>query len=280
MKGSVSDTPAADLQAESWEQDALALAGELDDLEGQGLDTRPPFSCRFQTIGTGTVFPPDAGALLECPSPMVVSGGKVFRVTGTLAGLRPLVTAGAAQGRVWTLLDFVTASGIQSRHNLSGWVRALMVGSLPPEIRPEELRIFRLGGRSHGARRYCFPRGTSSRLPEPTSGQAGKDVVMLTDPAAVLKNLVDCFFEGRRAPLPLYPELADKLAVSLKAGMTNEDLREEAENGWSALVRDRNTPLSALRDCIYRINYLNRPDFSGDTFRRAWEELYRDGGIL
>jgi len=284
LEGSVSDTPAGDLQAESWLDDAESLAAGLDRLVDEGLDTAKPFTCRFVpgALLSADSDPPQSGTSIDLPAP--VTGGaedRVLRITGNIGGLRLLSGGGKQDSETWTILDFISGKRVQSRHNLRNWAAALMIGASMGKRRPKEIRIFRLSGDRKKTRRYFFsfkdvPGGDAAG--GETAG--GDEIIVLNNPSSILRSLVLCFRDGESAPLALYPDLADKLAAVNKKGPVDEHLPAAAAEAWNSIVTDTWAPSSGLRDCYYRQRYLGTPDLTGGAFRRAWENLYMNGGIL
>lgn len=282
LAGSLSETAVGKLQEETLLEDATALASGLDRLIEDGLSMGEPFSCRF--VPCAEVSLDDCltapGKVINLPAPIVsLSEGLDVQVTGLIDGLRLL------GNDTWTLLDFISGKTVSSRHNLRSWVAALMIGTATAGITttgraPEELRVFRLSPQAKPARRYIFPFNVSNE----SDNADGKDLTRLADPQGILDSLLNLFMKGNGEPLPMYPELADKLA-SLHAKKDVEEpvaewLPRAAVEAWNSILMNTRAPSSTLRDDYYRQRYLNAPDFGSSAFRSAWENIYRNGGLL
>jgi len=282
LEGSVSDTPAGELQSESQEADAAALAEDLGGIIAKGFDiigsNKETFSSRFVP---GLAFPTREGEILNLPAPRVSlmsdEGEEHIHITGMLQGLRLFKSPGDEREKeVWTLLEFVSAKETQSRHNLRSWISALMVGASMGDDAPKEIRVFRLNpnSKNKALRRYFFQ---SAYCP----AEKGPDeIVLLKNPSAILHSLLKTFRGGESSPLPLYPALADKLGIMDKKGFLEDgQLSAAAEDAWFEILGNSYNN-SALKKCYYRQHYLKEPDFSSEAFEQAWETLYRKGGLL
>jgi len=282
-EGSVSNTLLG-LQAERWLEESKEL---ISGLEGFGR-LESPFRCRFslenpqqsdqliRAIKTGSRIQPAPGEDLCFPAPQV-GGEKAPRITGIIRGLR--LSPEEADGSVWTMLDFVDARKIGSRHNLRTWAAALMIGSALGASGPRELRVFHLGGGARRLRRYFFCEGSKEQ-----------DSILMTNPKKLLETLLEVFWAGQRAPMPLYPDLADRIAflVRKKSKAVAEDEPESregslvrfAEEAWNELIASGNDTHNKVRDCWCRKYFLGTPDFTSEVFARAWKDLYLGGGLL
>ncbi len=264
LEAAVADTPAGMLQAESWLEDAESLAAGLDRLIDDGLDIGEPFSCRFVS---GNQLPPvlaepRPGSIVNLPAPgLLLPDGGMQQITGTLDGLRLLRSGANTEAEVWTLLDFISGRRVNFKHMLRTWVAALMIAASLGEKGPKELRVFRLSGTELPAGRYRFGSG------------------VLNNPSRILGSLVNIYSNGESAPLSLYPELADKLAAMDKKEPVGNRLAAAAAEAWNGIVTNTRATSSTVRDCYFRRRYLESPDFESENFRRAWEDLYRNGGI-
>jgi len=281
LEGSVADTPAGELQTEAWREEAVELAAALEELIEKGLDIGEPFSCRFvpglnpASADAASVLCPQPGAILNLPAPMLTTpADEHIYIEGIITGLRLLKTGGEDNPDVWTFLDFISGKEVHSRHNLRSWAAALMIGASLGEGAPKEIRVFRLSPHPQTVRRYFF---RASDRPEENS--RGEESVLLQNPSSILRSLILTFRDGESSPIPLYPDLADKLAAMDKKEPVEGRLAEAAEEVWMSLLNNK-WGYSTLRDCQYRQRYLKNPDFSSGAFTRVWENLYRRGGIL
>jgi len=149
-----------------------------------------------------------------------------------------------------------------------------MIGASLGEGAPGEIRVFHLSPHPKPLRRYFFR--ASDR---PVEGSRGEEIVLLQNPSSILRFLILSFREGESSPIPLYPDLADKLAAVDKNDLEGVRLTEAAEDAWYGILNSK-WGSAVIRDCPYRQRYLKNPDFSSGAFARAWENLYRSGGIL
>ncbi|MCK5734975.1 MAG: exodeoxyribonuclease V subunit gamma, partial [Spirochaetaceae bacterium] len=278
LEGSVSNTPAGELQAESWEENAAELAAALEELISNGLDIGEPFSCRFVPGLSPEAIAPAAGTVLNLPSPLISlmseAGEENIHISGIIRGLRFSGKRDGENSEVWTFLDFISGKNLQGRHKLRSWAAALMIGASMGEQAPKELRVYRLcpNSKMKTLRRYFFK---ASDCPVNTE----EEIVLLSNPSTILQSLVKTFRGGESSPLVLYPDLADKLAAAEKKEPIADNLAGAAADAWYGILND-SWSTSTLRDCYYRQHYLKSPDFSSDAFAEAWEKLYREGGIL
>ncbi len=303
--------PAAGSAAGGFSGAAGAAGGICGEVAAGGLGAGVAGGSRFSTDTAGV----SSRSPLIIPAPIVSpAGAPPAAVIGLMDGLRFLNGPEGPDSSVWTLLEFVPSQNIRTSHNLSGWVRAVVLGAALGVRRPKEIRVFRLGAHDFAARRYYFD---SRDVPE----KAGGEKSVLESPAAILRSLVRVFRDGSASPLALYPELAEKIfkggAGSGKgSGLKKTEGLKSAESGisggagsgggaglngkeavfsspaagefladaalaaWNGILSDTRTPYSALRDCSWRRRFLTNPDFEGGAFRRAWEELYLGGGLL
>ena len=285
-EGSVLNSLIGELQIERWLKESESLASGLKTLGRLEL----PFRCRFslenslrphqfiRAIEAGSRIRPMPEEELCFPAPQV-GGGEAIQVTGIIGGLRLLPEE--SDGSVWTMLDFVDAGKIGSKHNLHTWAAALMIGSALGTGGPRELRVFRLGRGAKRPRRYFFCED---------SFEEEKDSILMMNPKKLLETLLEVFWAGQRAPIPLYPELVDEMAEldrkALKAAAKNGlesregSLVSLAEKAWDKLINPGEHTPKRVRDCWCRKNFLGSPDFTSEIFARAWKELYLGGGLL
>ncbi len=288
LEGSVADTPAGELQAEAWREEAVELADALKELIDKDLDIGEPFGCRF--VPGLKLAPPEAapvrrpqpGTILNLPAPVITTpadpdadiGETQLYIEGRITGLRLLKSGGEENPEVWTLLDFISGKEVHSRHNLRSWAAALMIGAALGEGAPKEIRVFHLSPRPKPLRRYFF-----RAQDRPGEGSRDEDIVVLQNPLSILRSLILSFRDGESSPLPLYPDLADKLTAADKKDPVEGRLAEAAEDAWYGILNNK-WGSTEIRDCQYRQRYLKNPDFSSGAFARVWENLYRSGGIL
>jgi len=296
-EGSVSNTLVGELKAEQWLEESEALGSSLEALQSKGLELEPPFRCRFspefdyrhqsdrliRATEAGGRIQPLPGEELLLPAPQV-GEGHTLRITGLIGGLR--LPSGIGDGAAWTILDFAGAREPGSKHNLRTWIAALIIGGSLGSRGPGELRVFRLGRGIEGVRRYFF------HVEEFKAHQAerGQDSILMENPRGLLETLLELFQAGQRAPIPLYPDLADSIARMRKKRLNvlaEDDLNDGegclvklAEKAWNELITSKWRSSNAVRSCYYRRYLLGPPDFTSKAFARAWEELYFKGGLL
>jgi hypothetical protein len=134
--------------------------------------------------------------------------------------------------------------------------------------------VFHLSPRPKPIRRYFFRASD-----KPGEGSRDEEHILLENPSSILGSLILSFRAGESSPIPLYPDLADKLAAADKKNPVEGRLADAAEDAWYDILNGR-WGSAAIRDCPYRQRYLKNPDFTSEAFARVWEKLYRSGGIL
>ena len=275
-KGSVSNTLIGELQSEQWLKESESLISSLEDLQSRGLELGLPFSCRFlpesdyphqsdrfiHSTKTGSKIQPVPGEEFCFPAPRV-GREHAPQIVGLVGGLR--LSSGEPDGEVWTILDFVSAREASSKHNLRTWIAALMIGSMLGLKGPRELRVFRLGPSLTELRRYFFhSEGRSSR--------SEQNSIFMANSKELLKTLLEVFWAGQRAPISLYPELADRIAElrrkRLNVVAEDECVEREgyfvrlAEKAWDELISPSWNAFNAVQSCYYRKCFLSPPDFT------------------
>jgi len=283
-EGSVSSSAVSELQKEQWLEESKLLISSLEDLKSEDFELGLPFHCRFlpeidyqhqsdqPAIGIDGRIKPVPGKELHLPAPRV-GGEHVLQVTGLIRGLR--LPSEESDGSVWTMLDFASARGLGSKHRLRAWIVALMIGGALGSKGPQELRVFYLGGGERKLRRYFF---------EEPSFENEQDSILIANSKELLMTLLKVFRAGEKAPIPLYPDLADEIdKLSRKeknAAEENKDVEGElAKKAWNELVTS-SWGANAVQSCYYRKNFLGSPDFS-EAFIDAWKKLYCcRGGLL
>lgn len=288
-EGSVSNSTVSELQAEQWLEESELLISSLEDLKSKELELGLPFRCRFLpeidyphrtdqlVTETDRKIKPVPGEELLLPAPRV-EGERVLRIAGLIEGLR--LPSEESDGSVWTMLEFASARKLGSKNNLRTWIAALMISDALGSKGPRELRVFYLGRGEKRLRRYFF---------ETHSSANEQDSILMMNSKEMLRVLLEVFWAGQKAPLPLYPDLADEIAkLSRKrpnAVEENGDVERKglflrfAEKAWNELVTS-NWGTNVVQSCYYRKNFLGSPDFTSRAFFRGWEELYFKGGLL
>jgi len=295
-KGSVSNSLVGELQSEQWLKESESLVSSLEDLQSEGFELELPFCCRFSsepdyphrsdrlmhTTEAGGRIQPVPGEELYLPAPRA-GGEHALQIVGLIGGLR--LSSREPEGTVWTMLDFASAREPGSKHNLRTWIAALIIGSTLGSNGPRELRVFRLGRGLKELRRYFFHI-------EGCPSESEQDSVFMVNPKALLGILLEIFWAGQRAPIPLYPELADRIAKlsEKRLNVITEDelngveregyLASLAERAWGELINSRWDVFNTVRSCYYRRCFLGPPNFASKVFSRAWKELYLRGGLL
>lgn len=284
-EGSVSNTLVNELWAERWLADSESLASSLKDYEG----LESPFSCRLlpradyllqsdrlvHSAQEGSRIHPVSGNEILLPAPWVGRERKLY-ISGLISGLRLL--PGNSDGSVWTMLDFASVKELGSKHNLRTWIVALMIGNALGTKGPRELRILHLGRGGSRVRRYFF---------ESPSPEIGQDCILIRNSEELLETLLEVFRAGQRAPIPLYPELADKIEKfrEEEAMAENKDVKRKdyiaslAERAWDELLNS-NWGVNTIKNCHYQRFFLGQPDFASEIFARAWNNLYLKGGLI
>ena len=273
LEAAFSQTPVGNLQAERWRKDAEALADQLKRVHSEGLDLGHGFSCRY---AAGTLSSIENAGGFDLPAPKISPPGTLpLLITGSVGGLGLLTNGDEPDSRIWTMVDFISSSScpLPSVHNIESWTASLLLASTLGESCPEEIRVFRIGGRDFDARRYYF------RLGDRPEG-AGGEKILLENPHKILRALVGAYRNGEQTPLFLYPELADQLAENPGDETSPEVLGAAANAAWSRILSDTHTSFSTLRDCPWRARFVREPDFTSPAFYRAWRDLYVDGGLL
>ncbi len=274
----MSNTPFAAFQSERWLKDAKTMKDQLHRITNEGFHPGPSFSCRLtekagDLIDHNKLHDIPNQEILNLPAPkMALAGTSPLLVNGDINGLRLLSKDGKPDRRVWTFLDFISNHTPNASYNLHNWVAALVLATALGENTPGEIRVFRIGARDYKARRYYFK---EDMVP---AGSAGEKRLII-NPAEHLANLVNFYRRGQKTPLPLYPELAERIKKSADPG-DDEDFKEAAASIWEEIVTNDFKPFSAMRDCPWRKRFLPNPPLDDDQLHRAYRAIYIEGGLL
>ncbi|OQX28477.1 MAG: hypothetical protein B0D92_08700 [Spirochaeta sp. LUC14_002_19_P3] len=267
LESAVSNTPLAAMQAEGWLEDAQSLAAQLERIRGEGFNPQSTFSCRLGGRNE------DAASEKMRTLPLLHAapdGMPPLAVRGIVSGLGFLNEDGTPNRQIWTLTDFISRKTPNAASALRSWTAVLVLAAALDEELPDEIRVFRLGGRDFKARRYYF---SETRPPAGSGGEK----ILIAKPRLLLEKLVWAFRKGEESPLPLYPELADALAKDAAAA---DDFPLAARTAWNAILSNTFTLYSALRDCKWRRHFLPEPMLENTLLPQMYEAIYKAGGIL
>lgn len=275
LEGAVAETPVGRLSEFRRRTEAQTLADQYIRVRNEGLDDTEAFSILLDPVVTSVSGRAEPGETVRLPAPRLVNrDGSTLAICGRIHGFRLLNREGRRDPGIWTLPEFVSGNQVKSRHLLSSWTVALILGALQGDVLPGELRIFRLGGHDFPARRYYLQPGIV-----PDSG--GGERRILERPDETLNQLIRIREDSGTVPLALHPEIADALSrtESREGELAGEALTAAADKAWRSIVSNPRGS-SGLRDCPWRHRFLDRPDFTSPVFRNAWSRLYREGGLL
>lgn len=286
-EGAFARSPAEPFQLRRLCADAESLAGQLKGFEGSGPRKGKAFACRFADSGGGDdagidprVF--ENGRSIELRAPRV--NGKTV-IEGRVEGLRLLEIKGGTDRDVWTLVEFTDANTPGVKHAVESWAAALMLGAALGDNAPREIRVFRVGSEV-SVRRYLLGEGAdrggdSEGGNDSVNRKGGKNqrkTIILENPREILGRLEGAYREGMRAPIWLYPEIADELK-GMPGDVSPEVFTNEAQRAWERVIGNRYRMFAEPSGCPWRARFLREPDFASPAVLRFWRDIYSEGGL-